>query len=302
MTWFYITILAYFLFAIANIFDRYILHGPLQHPRVYAFYVGISGLFALFLIPFGFSIPSLSIIILSFFAGSAGVAGIYYLFKGIFEGKVSTQVAMVGAFAPIFTLLFIPLVAGERVDINISGFLALGFLILGIIFLSADITTRRITFKKKDVLNALVAGLFFGLGFVLTKMVYDTETFFNGYILTTLGGSVFALLFFLIPSTKNIVFKKNPIKNRVLLFPLVGGRIIGTFGNIAINYAISIAIFGQIAFISALAGIQNLAILIIAAFLYIKKPSMLKETFTKKSLALRFLGVAFVGLGIYLIF
>ena len=67
MTWFYITILAYLLFAVANIFDRYILHGPLQHPRVYAFYFGISGLFALFLIPFGFSIPSLSIIIFSLF-------------------------------------------------------------------------------------------------------------------------------------------------------------------------------------------------------------------------------------------
>lgn len=299
MTWFYITILSYLLFAVGNIFDRYILRGPLQHPRAYAFYIGASGIFAVLLIPFDFRVPEPGVIVLSIFAGSSVIAALYYLFKGIYEGNVSTQVPMVGAFAPLFTLLFGFIFVGERIEPNIRGFCALVFLILGIIFLSVRVNAHELSFKKKHMLYAVLAGALFGLGFILTKMVYEVESFINGYIWTTMGGVVIALVFFFMPGTKEIIFKKSPITKKTLWAPLLGGKIIGTLGNVAQNYAISIAAFGQVAFISALAGIQHFGILVIAVILFFKRPQLLEESFTKKILSVRFLGILFVGAGIY---
>lgn len=302
MLWFYITILSYLLFAVGNIFDRYILRGPLQHPRAYAFYIGASGIFAVFLIPFAnFRVPAVTTIILAIFAGSVVIVALYYLFKGIYEGNVSTQVPMVGAFAPMFTLLFSFIFAGEKVDLGMRELLALLCLIFGIIFLSIRINAHDLSFKKKHVAYALVAGVFFGLGFVLTKMVYDLEEFLNGYIWTTIGGVSVAIVFLFMPGTKEMIFKKSPITQKALWAPLLAGKTIGTLGNIAQNYAISLAAFGQVAFISALAGVQHLGILLIAVFLYLTKPKLLNESFTKKSLSVRFLGIIFVGAGIYLL-
>ncbi|MEX0877601.1 MAG: hypothetical protein WDZ40_01900 [Candidatus Spechtbacterales bacterium] len=302
MLWFYVTIISYLLFAVGNIFDRYILKGPLQHPRSYAFYIGASGIFAVFLIPFAnFRVPPVSTIVLAVFAGSAVIVALYYLFRGIYEGNVSTQVPMVGAFAPVFTLFFGFIFAGERVEPSTRGFLALFFLILGIIFLSIRLKSHELHFTKKHVLYALLAGMFFGLGFVLTKMVYELEEFLNGYIWTTVGGVIMAFIFFFMPGTKEILFKESPITKKTLWLPLLGGKAIGTLGNVAQNYAISIAAFGQLAFISALAGVQHLGILIIAVFLYLTKPELLEETFTKRSLSIRLLGIIFIGAGIYLL-
>jgi len=301
MLWLYITIFSYLLFAAGNIFDRYILKGPLQHPRSYAFYVGASGVFATVLIPFGFRVPELSTIILAVFAGSSVIAALYYLFKGIYEGNVSTQVPMVGAFAPVFTLFFGWVFVGEKVEPSVRGLAALFCLILGIIFLSIRVNSLDVSFKKKHVFYAFVSGALFGLGFVLTKMVYEIEDFINGYIWTTWGGVVIALVFLFLPGTKEIIFKKSPITKKTLWLPLLAGKTLGTLGNVSQNYAISIAAFGQVAFISALAGVQHLGILIIAVFLYTVKPGILEETFTKRSLIIRFLGIIFIGAGIYLL-
>ena len=301
MLWLYIAIASYILFAGANIFDRYILRGPVQHPRAYVFYIGASGIFAAFLIPLDFRVPPGEVVILSIFAGSSVIGALYYLYKGIYEGHVSTQVAMVGAFAPLFTLLFGYLIVGERVELSARGALAFNSLILGIIFLAGSFKKHHLSFSKRDILNAVISGALFGLGFILTRMVYITETFINGYIWTTLGGVVLALMFLLLPGTKEMVFKKAPVTEKKVLLPLLAGKGMGALGNVAQNYAISLATFSQVAFISALAGVQHLAILMMAIILFLTRPHLLEEEFTKGILAMRFAGVLFVGLGIYLL-
>jgi len=51
MPWLTLIILAYFLFAIVALGDKYLLKGP-PNPKIYTFYVGVLGILALFLIPF----------------------------------------------------------------------------------------------------------------------------------------------------------------------------------------------------------------------------------------------------------
>lgn len=70
MLWLTVTISAYFLLAIVALIDKYLISGPIPNPKVYAFYVGILGILALFLFPLGFLVPNSLDIILSLLAGA----------------------------------------------------------------------------------------------------------------------------------------------------------------------------------------------------------------------------------------
>ncbi|PJE57557.1 MAG: hypothetical protein COU82_01440, partial [Candidatus Portnoybacteria bacterium CG10_big_fil_rev_8_21_14_0_10_38_18] len=165
MTWLIIVILAHLFYALIFIIDKYIISRPLPHPIVYTFYVSVLSIFVWVLIPFGFSFPSSTQIILVLLGGIVQVAGCIFFYKALNVGEVSRIVPFVGSFVAIFILILSSLLIRE----HLSGeqILAFTLLVLGSLIIS---------FKKKDIFQkpfilALFSALLFAVFWVITKYI-----------------------------------------------------------------------------------------------------------------------------------
>ena len=125
MTWLAVALIAYFLFAVVTLTDRYLLRSSLPVPFSYAFYVGIFSLFGSGLIlaispfVFGFSFPlgvftvmSLLFqvdwltILIAVLAGAIFIWALIGFYSGVRAGEASRVVPAIGAGVAIFTLFF----------------------------------------------------------------------------------------------------------------------------------------------------------------------------------------------------
>ena len=106
MFWLYITIIAYLLFALANIGDKLMVSKYQTKPIVYAFYVGVLGVFAVLLIPFGVVIPSPVHIFWALAGGPAFVLALYFMYQALHLGETPRAITILGGTSPIFTFIF----------------------------------------------------------------------------------------------------------------------------------------------------------------------------------------------------
>ena len=302
MFWITLTIAAYILFAFSALTDRYLLAGPLKSPLVYTFYVSITSIFALVLIPFGFFIPDISFIGISFVAGIVSVLALYSLYHAISRGSVSRIIPMVGALMPIITLILTLVIAGAYVP-SILGGAALALLIVATVLLSLNVIRGRLVPSFTDIIHVVITAFLFALFFVLLKVVYDNITFINGFIWTRLFAFLFVLSFLLIPTVRRSVFaKKNPIKQKRVLVPALLGKGSGVLGALFQQYAISIAAVSQLAFINALQGVQYITLLALVVLIAKYRPRLLKEGLGNTGLLVRSVGIITLIAGLFLLF
>jgi hypothetical protein len=320
MLWLSIAIISYAFFGFAALADRYLLNGPLPHPRAYAFYAGVFGVFAALLIPFGlraysvaglftlpqlfaFRVPVPSIMLLSFAAGAVGVVALYLLYRAILYGHVSTSIPMIGALSPLATIAISYAVVGERINTATTFWVAFALLIAGTVLLAFHSHPGRFVFSLHDLRNAVYASVFSGAAFVLTKLVFNEEGFFNGFIWIAFGGAVTSLLFLLIPGTRTVVFEKNPIRSSHVWLPFLLSKGSGSAGAIMRSVSIFLATsFSQLAIINALSGLQYLFILIFVAVLAVHNPRLLKEEESVASLSMRLVGAIIISAGLLFLF
>ena len=106
---------AYFLGALAIILDKFLLGSKrISTPPVYAFYLGLFGLFASFALLFvHFSFPSSFQITVSFLSGILFTYGILALYFAIKKSEASRVVPVVGAVIPIVTFVASWFLLGE---------------------------------------------------------------------------------------------------------------------------------------------------------------------------------------------
>ncbi|MDP2641633.1 MAG: hypothetical protein Q8P39_03870 [Candidatus Yanofskybacteria bacterium] len=302
MLWLYITIGAYFLFAFSSLTDRYLLAGPLPHPRVFAFYTGVTGILASFLIPFGFSVPEPFVIMLALVAGVVSVLGLYSAYRAVYHSGVSRIVPMVGGLFPIFTLFLSILILGREAVVSPGILVALAFFILGTILLSLRGSLREFAPSLFDIRNSLLVAFLFAAGFVLAKLVYGHESFLNGFIWMRWGGFLTAVSLLAFPATREVVFRatKNPASQKRVYIPFLLGKGAGSAAFLMQQYAIFLVQSVQLAVISALQGMQYFFLLLFVGILAVKKPRLLKEEFSGLNVLWRVLGASCIAAGFLL--
>ncbi|MBI2644448.1 MAG: hypothetical protein HYW95_03015 [Candidatus Wildermuthbacteria bacterium] len=299
MVWLFVTIFSYFLFAFSSLTDRYLLAGPLPHPRVYAFYTGITGILAVALIPLGFQFLGLPFALRGLAAGAIGLLGIYALYRAVFRGGVSRIVPMVGALVPIFTSLMAISILSEPVELSQNILIALVLFIVGTFFLSLRGSLLEFRPSWFDMGNALVIAFLFSFSLVLTKNVYDEGGFLNGFMWMRWGGFLASLSFLVFPVTRGVVFRKqqNPVQQKRILLPFLSGKGAGMFAFLLQQVALYLARPFQVALMSALQGVQYAFLLVFVAILSFKNPDILKEEFSSANAIWRIIGVACIGAG-----
>jgi len=288
MLWLYLALIAYFINSIVFVIDKYLLSGHIPKYHAYAFGVSILSLSAVFLIPFGVSWPGLHYFYLAIFSGAAFFLGLMFLYKSIKESDVSIAATQIGTMGAIFTYIFSTVILKEAFSpLNAFSFL---FLILGIFLLGK--------IEKHVFFSAVLAGLFFGISYVLLKLSFNQTGFINGLFWTRMGfvGSAFlSLVFSHVREEVKFSFHHAPGKSKFLF---VFNKVLAGVGFIILYFAINL---GSVSLVNALLGLQFLFTFIMVLFLR-NKVSGIRENLDRSILANKLAGITSVLIGFLILF
>lgn len=288
MNWILIVIIAHLINALVFLFDKYLLTRPVVSPAVFAFYIAIFSLFAVFLMPFGFIVIPGYLILLSLASGALfayGLMPLYYTFRHM---DISDAAPLSGAMTPIYTLIFSSFFVPE--DLSNGKLIAFALLVIG----GLVIAFRKRKFEK-GFLYIQVSSSLFALSFVLAKRVFVDVNFINGLIWTRFGMVAGALSLFLIPSVGRTIIKSFRTTTRGVKSLFLVDKTLAGIAFIMILYAIKL---GPVSLVNALQGVQYI-FLILFVILFAKKfPFMKQERLFRLGLVQKLTALVFIVAGL----
>jgi uncharacterized membrane protein len=294
MEWFVFALLAPMAFAIANIFDKYILTKKIKDPFSYNIITMMLSIiplvFLLFLLNLTFDFSS----VLAILYGVA-FAFLYVVYnKALMKEEASRIISLMYTF-PIFVVILSSLFLNEY--LNVQKYLGIILLVA-----SAFLVSYKKMGKKFTVSITVALILFYAFGSaslkVLTKYALysiDYWSFFYWSLVGDLIGALLLLLSFRI--RKNFIRHMLEIDKKTFLIVLIADVAVW-IGYLFLFIATSL---GQVSLVTALMSIQPLIVFIFTIILTVRKPKILKEEINKTSLLLKSMAVILILVGSYLI-
>jgi len=305
MIWLSLVAGGYLFGAVANVLDKFLLGSKrISSAPVYAFYVGLFGLGAFLLAPFGLTIPNNNIIILCLIGGALFFAAILLLYFAFEIAEASRVAPVFGAVIPIVTLVLSITLGLEKFSTwQIWGVISL---IFGGLLISFDLPLRL--GKKKffsGFYYALAAGFVMAIAYLMFKNISNHEGFITWYIWTRVGSFLGALGLFLIPMwRKNILrsfhFVKKDRKQAITTSGIfLSNKIVGGASTLMLNYAIGL---GSVTLLNSLVSIQYVFVLVIVAILSKTKAHIFQEKLLFWDWAQKIAAIAIIAVGMILIY
>jgi len=297
MNWLLITLIAYLLNAIAIVIDKTLLKKEIKNPFAYAFYIGTLGMIVAFLliILFGVDWPGLSQFGIALLTGATFAVGLFLMFFGLKKEDTSRLTPMIGGLVPIFVFGLAYYFLKEQ----LSGGEVFAFIviIIGTFFISLDFGRNRKI--RKALLLAIPAALFFAASAVLTKDVYNHQSFFSGLFWISLGTFLLVLIPIFWPKNRrDIIHGDEDSQKGKIKFRFLFGQTCGGLSNLLVKYAISLT---SVTLVQALQGVQYVFIFIMVLVLAKYFPKILKEEMKGFVLVQKIVSILFIGAGIYLL-
>lgn len=287
-----IAIVAHGLVGISLVWDKVLLQKKgMQNLLSYVFWLGAISVFGLVLIFFGFKMPSWHIAALGMTAGFCDLVATYFYYAALKAGEASEELAAMGGFAPLATVLIaLPLLGGSMHGQTI-GFILMTF--GGFVMFLAEKQPLR-----KMLPRIILAAIFFGLTNVLQKMTFNATNFVTGYVFFTVGTTFGALALLIPPSWRRQIFthsEQSPPRSRVGYFL---NRFLAGVGSFLVVFAVSRA---NPAIVEAIAGVRYVVIFICAYAITRFRPSWFQEDFTKWILLAKAAGTSLVVAGLVVV-
>lgn len=311
MSWLIIALFSYFLLALANLVDKFLVEKILGSARAYTFIVCVMGALVFLIAPWFLSWPGWLLFSFNIFLGALFLLAILFLYAALRRGEASQVLVLIGGSTPIFSIPLSIWLLGD--SFSQRQLLAVLFLISGLLiiaFLPKDkkdfwqkIFSKLSLNQKKTRLSlflAILSGFTYALFFVGSKIAYQDQTFLSAFLWIRLGSALFALfILFSARARREIkkLFRKNP-NRRQNQFLVIGNQSLGALGFILQNYAIYL---GPVAVINALQGVQYAWIIVLGTLTSLFAPKILKEDISKKVLLRKFLAVFIISIGLYLL-
>lgn len=289
-----IAIIAYSLYAINGIIDKFLLTKEVRSPAVYAFYIGITGPFTLVLAPFGLKLISFSDFFVALFGGATFVWALYFLYKATRQTSISRILPIEGGLVPVFTLFFAYLILGER--LLSTQLAAFAFLVGGAVLISFK--QEKTGWHSRALTNAIIAAILFALSFVLTKYIFDSYNLVSGLIWTRLGFFAVALSFLIPTDVRKAIFKAPKQTSTGSKYLYYGARISGSIAGFLQNYAISL---GSVTIVNAMQGTQYALLLVGTIVLSRYFPKILKEEVSRTIIFQKLFAIAMISTGLILL-
>lgn len=244
--WFLLAIISYFLFSTVVVLDKYFLEKSVPNPKLYLLYTSLASVFFIILIPFGFSIPPLHILIINFLASGLFVLSLYALYYSFTLDDASKIISSAGGLSAAFiyianyilfrgmnnskSIFTIPLDTHITLDtLKIWGIL---FLVCGSFIMLLSLGNMRrnnsviqrikkiqVRINQKILLAVLATSICSALFFVCIKIAYATQSFISAFIWVKIGIILFGLtLLFskqvreqIKPAFKRLYFRANNV-------------------------------------------------------------------------------------------
>lgn len=303
MSWLSIVIVAYLLLAITATIDKFLLSRSIPQPVVYTFNVGLLNAIAtIFLLPLGFFlIPTINIFI-SILAGMSFILALFFLYKSIKNSELSRIVPYVGSLNPVFIFILAFLFLDEQLaEKEIRSFI---FVIIGGILISWHFKkggVKKSTEKSgalKTLVIATLSALLFATSYTLTKHIYESTEFINGFIWTRFGLILGTILLLIPPKNRKTIFSQEKKSTKKINGLFVFGQICGGLSFFLINYAFSIS---SVTLVHALQGLQYVFLFLIVIMLSKKFPKILREKLTIPVITQKILAISIISYGLYLL-
>lgn len=288
MWWLYLAIIAYLINACVFIIDKYLLSSPIPKYSAYAFGVSILSLASLLLIPFGVAWQGLGFFLIAITCGVSFFVGLTFLYKAIKESDVSVAATQTGTLGAIFTFIFSVLILKEKLAFN--SLFAFVLLVCGIFLLGK--------IDKRTLRTSILAGLSFGLSYVLLKLSFNSSNFVNGLFWSRMGFVGTALSTLLSPKVRSEISLsyKNSSNNSKVLF--LFNKFLAGIGFILLYFAIRL---GSVSLVNALLGLQFMFTFLLVTVLK-DKVFGIKEKLEGRVLASKIVGISCVVAGLLMLF
>ena len=291
--WIIVVIIGHLFNAAAFIIDKYLLSKAIPKPKLYSFYIGMLGGLAVFLIPFGVKILSLSLIFLSLASGALFVLALYFFFSALKISEASRIPALVGSLSPIIIFILSYVFLGERLANNeLYGFI---LLLLGGVLISVEKSKTRGGYAFRGLFKSLIAALFFASSFVIARYIFVNSDFISGFVWTRFGGVLMAL-FYLCSASFRRSLRTPRSQKRSTPFVLFAGQGLGALGFVAINYGISLK---SVTLVNALQSVQYIFLFAAILLLSLFYPRIIRERISKGIIVQKLISLFLIGLGIF---
>lgn len=300
MPWILFAILSYCILAIAFLMDKYLLTVRIPNPKLYAFYTSFLGVFIFVISPFvNFYIPPFPQLILALLAGIVSVLALFCFYQTLQLFETSRVVPAIGAILPLLTLGLIYIFSIGKETLTLLEIPVFTMLVLGSVLITYERSAR---ISLSSFKFSAITAFFFALDFVLTKYVYLSQPFWNGFIWMGAGGFLMALCFFVLSKEiREEIFKRQTTFKTKTAFTFLLSKIVGGGAGLLQNWAIFLAPVVGVAIINALQGVQYAFLLILTVFLSLKFPNVFKEKITKEIIFQKIIAILLIGGGLALL-
>ncbi|HKK53937.1 MAG TPA: EamA family transporter [Patescibacteria group bacterium] len=308
MTWLSVAIIAYFLLALVNILDKFLLENAVNSSRAYTFLVGVLGMVVFVLAPWFLRWPGIEQFFFNILIGTLFPLALLFFYAALRKGEASKTLLLVGGAVPVFTLIFSLILLNE--SFSSRQWLALSFLLVGTIIISwlpekqnfwhKALEVLKINRKKayKGLILASLAAIFFSLFFIGSKEAFNNQEFFSAFIWIRGGSFIFVLLFLFHNKSRKTIFKNIKKLNTKKGSIFIANQGLAAGGFLMQNYAISLT---SVALVNALQGVQYVFIIIIGVIATLFFPKFLSENISKPIIIQKIIAVILIAFGLYLI-
>jgi uncharacterized membrane protein len=255
------------------------------------FWLGAISIFGLLLIPFGFHMPSWRIAWLAMTAGFCDLLASYFYYAALKAGEASEELAAMGGFIPLATvLLSIPLL-GVHLSGQLTGF---ALMTLGgfVMFFAEKLPLRRMLPK------VVAAAVLFGLADVLQKLAFNGAKFVSGYVFFTIGTFAGSMALLLRPTWRRQIFKTSEEAPPRSKAGYMLNRFVAGVGSFLVVFAVSRT---SPSMVEAISGVRYAVIFLAAYAITQWKPVWIREDFTRRALLIKSLGTGLVVAGLILV-
>lgn len=297
--WIIVATLGYFLGAVTNILDKFILSSRIPNPSVYAFFAAMFSISTFVLAPFGLTFIEARPMAESLLSGALFTYGLLFFYKAVKMSEVSRVAPLVGSLTAVGTLAAVIAVSAATLDY--ASIMSFWLLVGGGFLMAFDLPLKpRIMFQ--GIRTIVIASFLLGASLVILKDVYTSDGFINGYVWSRLGAFLAGFTLFLVPTWRREIIGnlRKPAASRsesarTGVWFMVN-KSSGAASAFLVNYAVSL---GSLSIVHALAGIQYAFV-----FLLIIALSRFRSGFVQERLALndwvqKFVALACIGVGLY---
>ncbi|PIR75646.1 MAG: hypothetical protein CO030_03400 [Candidatus Magasanikbacteria bacterium CG_4_9_14_0_2_um_filter_42_11] len=303
MLWILLALGGYVALAIVFVLDKMILTKTLDNPVVYTFYSTIFMFAALLAFPFGVELLHGIDWLWAIVSGLGFGFGLWAMFVAVKKGEASHINPFIGAIITIVIFVLASFFLGESLRmIEMGGIVVLA----GATLLLAFFNEKGFVSLDSSFLWGIIAAVLFAISHVSAKYLYELYPFFTGFVWTRATTGIVGLVCLFFPSVRQ-TFHRTRHDSVALskakdagfhgvrgVMLVVSDKVLGVVGVVLIQLAIAI---GSVTLVNALVGIQY-ALMFVIIFLLTKfAPRILKETFSRREIAVQTVAMIFVILG-----